>query len=477
MGAVLAGKYRIDGVLGVGGMAVVYRATHRNLKQFAIKLLHPELAVSQDILRRFLREGYAANSLGHRGTVAVLDDSVTDDGAPFLVMELLEGIELGQLCAAQGGRLAPRAVLAIGHQLLDVLAAAHAKGVVHRDIKPSNLFITGEGDLKVLDFGIARVRDALTAGAQATRTGAVLGTPAFMAPEQAMARASEIDGQTDIWSAGATLFTCLSGLYVHEGENASQQMILAATVPAPSLAARMPEVPQALAAIVDRALAFDKASRWPDAAAMRDAIAGAHALLFGEAISRAPLATLVGERQAGHASARDELVLPIAPSLGGAAASAARSMAGSVARPVWRDTPNGGGAIPRRPISLRRLAVAAVAMVFIVLGAFELGGRWHTGPVTPMSPSAAVPVATIEPPPLASSVVLAGPPATPPSAGPSAATVAPARSVVTAASAPPRAQPAARTAAPAPKSAPCKLVESVDKSGETHFSCPCAACE
>ncbi len=476
MGAVLAGKYRIDGVLGVGGMAVVYRATHRNLKQFAIKLLHPELAVSQDILRRFLREGYAANSLGHRGTVAVLDDNVTDDGAPFLVMELLEGIELGQLCAAQGGRLAPRAVLAIGHQLLDVLAAAHAKGVVHRDIKPSNLFITGEGDLKVLDFGIARVRDALTAGAQATRTGAVLGTPAFMAPEQAMARASEIDGQTDIWSAGATLFTCLSGHYVHEGENASQQMILAATVPARSLAARMPEVPQALAAIVDRALKFDKAARWPDAAAMRDAIASAHAALFGEAISRAPLATLVGERQAGQASAGDEPVLPMAPSLEGAAASAAGSMAGSVARPVWRDTPNGGGT-PSRPSSPRRLAAAGMAIVFIALGAFELGGRWHTGPVTPMPSSAAVPLATIEPPPLASSVVLAGPPATPPSAAPSAATVAAARSVVAAASAPPRAQPAARTAAPAPKSAPCKLVESIDKSGETHFSCPCAACE
>ena len=253
-------------------------------------------------------------------------------------------------------------------------------------------------------------------------------------------------------------------------------MILAATIPAPSLAARTPEVPQALAAIVDRALAFDKAARWPDAAAMRDAIASAHASLFGEVISRAPLATLVGERQAGQASASGEPVLPIAPSLNGAAASAAGSMAGSVARPVWRDTPN-GGAIPRRPSSLRRLAVAGVAIVFIALGAFELGGRWHTGPVTPMLPSAAVPVATIEPPPLASSVVLAGPPATPPSAAPSAATGAPARSVVAAASAPPRAQPVARTAAPAPRSAPCKLVESVDKSGETHFSCPCAACE
>jgi len=237
LGRVLRGKYRLDRVLGIGGMATVYAATHRNKKRFAIKMLHPELSVRENIRTRFLREGYVANSVDHSGAVAVLDDDVAEDGSAFLVMELLDGSALDVLASKhEGHKLPVGLVLSIGAALLDVLAAAHAKGIVHRDLKPANVFLTNDGRLEVLDFGIARLHDETSHAQHATQTGAMLGTPAFMAPEQALAEQSKIDAQTDLWAVGATLFTLLSGALVHEGENASQLMVRAATSKARSLA-------------------------------------------------------------------------------------------------------------------------------------------------------------------------------------------------------------------------------------------------
>src|ERR1700728_4658218 len=160
LGTVLGGKYRLDSVLGVGGMAVVFAATHRNQKRVAIKVLHPELSVHEELRTRFLREGYAANTVDHPGAVAVLDDDTAEDGTAFLVMERLEGDEGDRLWEARGRRIDAESVLAMASQLLDVLSAAHAKSIVHRDMKPATLYVTREGPLKVLDFGIARVRDA-----------------------------------------------------------------------------------------------------------------------------------------------------------------------------------------------------------------------------------------------------------------------------------------------------------------------------
>jgi eukaryotic-like serine/threonine-protein kinase len=285
IGTVLRGKYRIERVLGVGGMAVVFAATHRNQKQFAVKLLHPELSIREDIRSRFLREGYAANSVKHPGAVAVLDDDTAEDGAAFLVMELLEGAPVEALWERCGSKLPLAASLYIAHQLLDVLAAAHAKGIIHRDIKPANLFVTNEGIVKVLDFGIARVRDLAATGAQATGTGVLLGTPAFMAPEQALGKANEMDAQTDLWAVGATLFTLLTGRSVHEGETGTQVLILAATTPAASLANVAPDVPAPVVALVDGALAYSKAQRWPTAEAMREAVVQTQLAVFGRRLA------------------------------------------------------------------------------------------------------------------------------------------------------------------------------------------------
>jgi serine/threonine-protein kinase len=278
IGTWVRGKYRLDAVLGEGGMAIVYAATHRNKKRFAVKMLRGDLR-STDAPRRFLREGYVANSVGHDGAVEVIDDDLADDGSAFLVMELLEGANVDMLAQRSPGRvLAPRVVLQIAYQLLDVLAAAHAKGIVHRDVKPANLFITRDGRLKVLDFGIARIREFAESMAT-TKTGVTLGTPCYMAPEQARGKPGLVKEPTDIWAVGATMFTLLSDTHVHEGESMQDLVITAATAKARSLAT-VTQAPEPLVALVDRALAFDPADRWPSATAMRDAIAELHQSLF-----------------------------------------------------------------------------------------------------------------------------------------------------------------------------------------------------
>jgi serine/threonine-protein kinase len=294
IGAWLRGKYRVDRVLGMGGMAVVYAVTHRNGRRFALKMLHPELSVRSDIRKRFLREGYIANQVGHPGAVAVLDDDTAEDGSAFLVMELLEGETLDVVLARKPGGLPLDQSLAIAHGLLDVLAASHAKQIVHRDIKPGNLFVTTTGDVKVLDFGIARLRQP--DGVDATRSGVAMGTPAFMSPEQAMGKV--VDSRSDLFSAGATIFTLLTGRNVHTGDTGQELMVKAATEPAPALASVRPDVPSAVATIVDRALAFAPHDRWESAAAMRDAVGGAFETVTGEPVSPASVAPALTARRA-----------------------------------------------------------------------------------------------------------------------------------------------------------------------------------
>jgi serine/threonine-protein kinase len=283
----LRGKYRIDDVLGVGGMAVVYAATHRNKKRFAIKMLHPELSRHDDVRTRFLREGYVANSVEHPGAVSVLDDDVAEDGAAFVVMELLRGKSVDQAWVEHDKKVPLALALSIGDALLDVLAAAHAKSVVHRDIKPANLFLTTDGRLMVLDFGIARIREE-GSGAVTTQTGAMLGTPAFMSPEQALADTGKIDSRTDVWAAGATLFTLLTGEHVHEGGNAPQLLVNAATKTARAIASVLSTVPGPVAAVIDKALAFEKEDRWTSAKEMRDALARACTEATGAPIAPLP---------------------------------------------------------------------------------------------------------------------------------------------------------------------------------------------
>ena len=256
-------------------MAAVYAATHvNNGRRAAIKLLHTELGANTEVRTRFLREGYLANKVEHPGTVAVLDDEVAEDGSVFLVMELLDGETLDDRLE-RAGVLPAHEVLSLADRLLDVLAVAHAKGIVHRDIKPENMFLTREGQVKVLDFGIARMRELSAARLTLTTAGAI-GTPAFMPPEQARGRWDDVGPRSDLWAVGATMFTLVAGRLVHEAETVNELMLAAMTKQAPPVASVVPGLPAPAAAVIDRALAYDPNARWPDARAMQAAVRAAY---------------------------------------------------------------------------------------------------------------------------------------------------------------------------------------------------------
>lgn len=267
VGSVIAGKWTLASLIGVGGMAAVYAGVHRNGVAAALKILHASFAHNQDIRGRFLREAYIANKIEHPGVVRVLDDDVLPSGEPYLVMELLLGESVEARAARNGKKLPLDEVLFIAERTLAVLELAHAHGVVHRDLKPENLFFTEDGDVKVLDFGIARLMEG-TSDANRTRTGILMGTPSYMAPEQALGRWSQVDARTDIFAVGSIVFSLLAGRPVHAAPTGNEMLILAATRPAPSLA-KHAEVPLEVARIVDRSLQYDQTRRYPDAASMR----------------------------------------------------------------------------------------------------------------------------------------------------------------------------------------------------------------
>jgi serine/threonine-protein kinase len=221
----------------------------------------------------------------------VLDDGVADDGSIFLVMDLLEGETL-KARLARSGPLDVDLVLRFADDVLAVLAAAHARGIVHRDIKPENLFVTADGTVHVLDFGLARVRE-LSSEAGATESGQTMGTPAFMPPEQARGQSSKIDARADVWALGATMFTLLTGTSVREATTGREELFLAMTSPARSIATVLPSLPPRVASLVDRALAFEPAARFPDATSMRQAIADLRVAPVTPS-KRRPYALLVG---------------------------------------------------------------------------------------------------------------------------------------------------------------------------------------
>jgi serine/threonine-protein kinase len=301
-------------------------------------------------------------------------------------MELLLGESVESLWERLDHKVPLPLVAGIGLQLLDVLASAHAHQLVHRDIKPANLMLTRDGQVKVLDFGIARLRDV--AHVRATQTGTALGTPAFMAPEHAMAQAEEIDAQTDVWAAGATLFTLASGHLVHDADNAQQIMILSATKPARSFATVLPDAPAAIVEVIDRALSFHKSERWASAAAMREALRAAATEAFGAAPTAATMSEMVDELRPDEATA--ERMVPVdardGPTSPGAAPVDARvGRRASAVSPVRPPPSAGRGSAPaigfitdeavstepkiivrvRRP---GRIAAAAGVAALVVLG-------------------------------------------------------------------------------------------------------------
>jgi len=262
-GDVLGGKYRVDRILGAGGVGVIAAGTHVELAQkVAIKVLRAD--VEAELKERFLREARAAARLKGEHVARVMDVGKSADGTPFFVMELLSGEDLGQL-VTRGGALGVEMAVELALQTCEGLAEAHAAGIVHRDLKPRNLFLTrrihGEPLVKILDFGIAKVRRP--GDKHDTGTESVFGSPQYMSPEQ-MRASRDVDARADIWSLGVCLYELLAGEPPFDAPTVPLLCVKVLTEAAPDLHEKRPDVPVDLAAIVDRCLSKAPEGRYAD---------------------------------------------------------------------------------------------------------------------------------------------------------------------------------------------------------------------
>jgi len=299
VGTVLAAKYRLDRIIATGGMATVFAGLHAwTERAVAVKILNYEHARDPEVVRRFLQEARAAAQLKHPNVVDVLDMGQDQDGTVFLILELLEGETLKAYL--KRGALGVPEVSSLLVPILRALSAAHAKGVVHRDIKPDNIFLatgpSGEIVPKLLDFGIAKVASG---DSTSTRTGTMVGTPQYMSPEQVRGE-REVGTAADVWSMGVLLHYGLSKKMPFNAESAAAVLARVLTERARPLREVAPEVPDALAVVVDRALQHDPAHRYAD---MGQMLAALEAGLAGALLAPRPVAE----------TATAAIQLPVAP--------------------------------------------------------------------------------------------------------------------------------------------------------------------
>jgi serine/threonine protein kinase len=366
-GAVV-GSYRITGQLNVGGMGAVFSARHELLgKAAAVKMLRPELCANAEIVERFFQEARAATQIRHPGIVEVFDFGYHEDGRAFLVMEFLDGEPLSARLASTGLSEVQAAVIARG--IASALGAAHAKGIIHRDLKPDNVMLVPDPDMpagerpKVLDFGIAKLAEEDNRQVSRTRTGALMGTPAYMAPEQARA-AGEIDARADLYSLGCILYEMLTGgpPFVAEGAGEIISLQLFAEPELPS--ARRPGVSEEMDRITMRLLAKEPADRFASAHELVDALSAAIPTLSGRMSAVIPL---TGRRQALVVPTHSD-VHPI-PSAGAGATHEGRAAMPTTPLPVGDVRPVARGRAMRPAIlaGAATLGLTAAVIAFLVL--------------------------------------------------------------------------------------------------------------
>ena len=451
-GEVLAGKYRVERVLGVGGMGVVVAALHIGLdERVAIKFLLPEALGNPEAVARFAREARAAVKIKSLHVARVSDVGVLETGAPYMVMEFLQGQDLSQRVRDHGPLSVQEAVDFI-LQACEALAEAHALGMVHRDLKPANLFLTRMADgspcVKVLDFGISKVTSPSSSGQDfgMTKTQAVMGSPLYMSPEQ-MASSRDVDGRTDIWALGTILYELLTGRVPFLGETMPQLCAMILQERPPPARQFRPDLPEHLEQTILRCLEKDRNRRFPNVAEL------AHALM--------PF----GSRNASRSVERISKVLTAAGISSSEIALPTASVAPAATQASWGQTGQ------QRPKPGLVVALAAFALLASG-GAFAAWRAFRSAPATPeslVSSSVAAPPAPLDAPsatptltPSATLAIasapaaeVASPPAPPattpePSATPTVRVSRPASRPPSQAK-PPAPKPAAPSPAPAPR--------------------------
>jgi len=372
-GEVVAGRYRIERVIGVGGMGIVVAAMHLQLEQrVALKFLLPHALESAVVMARFTREARAAVRIKSEHIARIMDVGTLDSGTPYMVMEYLEGSDLAAVLRARG-RLAIEEAVDYILQACEAIAEAHRLGIVHRDLKPANLFLArGDGveNIKVLDFGISKM-SSLSASSEAasmTHTGVLLGSPMYMSPEQ-LTSPREVDSGTDIWSLGVVLHQLLAGEPPFNGTTVTQISIAVVQHPAPLLEQLRTDVPPGLAAAVRRCLEKSRVDRFANVEELAAALA-----VFAPARSRASIERIQRPASAQVASSStsvgeldaDFVDVPLDDSL----LSAAPTATDSATQGEWVGTP-----IRRRGRPHLRMALGGLGLVTVTVGAWLLAAR------------------------------------------------------------------------------------------------------
>ena len=406
VGKTAGGRYRLVRLLGSGGMGEVYEAQHSTIgRRFAIKFLHPLLAGNSEVVARFQREAQAAGGLENENIAAVVDAGTADDGAPYLVMEYLEGEDLAHLLVRGGPLPVPRAAYII-IQACRGLAAAHGRGIVHRDLKPENLFICKRNDgsdlVKVLDFGIAKLHTG-PMGTGLTQTGTTMGTPFYMSLEQARG-AKEVDHRTDIYALGVILYEILSCTKPHPGESYNEILYhVISKDPAPLDSVR-PGLPPGLSAVVHKAMAREADDRYPSAADFAAALIPFAGRAVTPLRSQVGLAAVVGETMNSPVS------------LSAMAVAATNTQGGSSPTAVLTPISQGMPEIPaagRARGRSRAILWAALAAIVVLLGSLGLRLVLRHEPV-PVPAPAPAPAPVPVPAPLPAPVPAPVPAETPP---------------------------------------------------------------